>query len=437
MFVWQACVSILLFCVLPLTNPLGCNQAPRAETESDAHGAVPTDSSFGDLFALETEIKPGIEILVEERSELLEGRSVGLITNHTGLASDGRTNFSLLSDIPGLRIVAIFTPEHGLKGEAIAEVGAQDDYENIPVYSLYSENKKPTARMLQGIETLIFDIQDVGARFYTYIWTMAYCMDAAAKNNIDFIVADRPNPIGGRIEGNLLNPSYSSFLSLYPIPVCHGMTIGELAKLFNDKHMQTKCYLTVIPCSGWSRNQRYTEDNLHWVAPSPNMKHLSTAIVYPGTCFFEGTNVSCGRGTEFPFEYIGAPWFNSDAVIKAMTPKTSWLKGVEFLPVEFTPAKPSDMKYDNIPCKGVYLRVTDPAVFSPVRTGLTLLYVVFEQHPGKFSFSNQAQFDLLAGNSLMRKAIVKKDLTSVWDLFKQDEDKFQVLRKEYLLPEYD
>ena len=263
-------------------------------------------------------VKIGAEVFLEKYLDIIKGKKIGIVTNHTGVLPDGRHIVDVLNSIPDVKIVALFGPEHGIRGEVPDGKSIShgvDTKTGIKVYSLYGEVKKPTPEMLKDIDVLIFDIQDVGARFYTYISTMSYCMEACAELGKKFIVLDRPNPIRGLyVDGPVLAPKFKSFVGPHPIPVAHGMTVGELAKLFNEEgwlENGVKADLTVIKMENYLRKMWFDQTGLPWVKPSPNMMTLNTAIVYTATCFIEGTNVSEGRGTAHPFEWIGAPWIDA------------------------------------------------------------------------------------------------------------------------------
>ncbi|MCY9141983.1 DUF1343 domain-containing protein, partial [Peribacillus frigoritolerans] len=283
-------------------------------------------------------VSPGIEVLLKEEENVLSGKKVGLITNPTGIDSKLTSIVDLLHDDPDINLTALFGPEHGVRGDAQAGASVEyyiDEKTGLPVYSLYGKTKKPTPEMLKDVEVLVFDIQDVGTRYYTYIYTMAYAMEAAKENDIPFIVLDRPNPQGGEsVDGPVLEPEFSSFVGLYPIPLKHGMTVGELATLFN-KEFKIGADLKVIKMKGWKRDMDYDDTGLPFVLPSPNMPTVSTTYVYPATGLIEGTNVSEGRGTTKPFELIGAPYINSDELAGKLNALR--LPGVKFRAASFTP----------------------------------------------------------------------------------------------------
>ncbi|MCH7495160.1 MAG: DUF1343 domain-containing protein, partial [Candidatus Marinimicrobia bacterium] len=281
-------------------------------------------------------------MIESEAFESLTGRRVGVITNHTGLTKDGRHIVDLLSEAENVDLVAVFGPEHGVRGvEADGKIidSRTDPVTGIPIYSLYGSSKRPTEEMIAQIDVLLFDMQDVGARFYSYINTMALAMEEAALNGRDFIVLDRPNPItGSKIEGPLLQPGFESFVGMYPIPIRHGMTVGELALLYKGEGWiegADSLDLRVIKMEGWNRKLWFDQTDVPWVGPSPSMPALATATVYPGTCLVEGTNVSEGRGSATPFELIGAPWV--DGTVLADRLNKLGLEGVVFEAVEFTP----------------------------------------------------------------------------------------------------
>jgi uncharacterized protein YbbC (DUF1343 family) len=402
-------------------------------------------------------VKPGIEVLLEEHLDLIKGKRVGLITNPTSVDSQMQTTIELFAKNPGIHLVALYGPEHGVRGNAQAGEYIPfylDEKYNIPVFSLYGQSLKPAVGMLKNIDdymrsfdtkdtekipkpsmvkdvdTLIFDIQDVGTRVYTYIATMAYAMQASAENGIDFIVLDRPNPINGvTMEGPLLEyPEYSSFVGLYPIPVRYGMTMGELAQLFNDKFLEKKSNLKVIPMKGWRRDMWYDETFLNWVMPSPNMPTLETATVYPGQVYFEGTNVSEGRGTARPFELFGAPWIDGYELAKKLNDLA--LPGVRFREAWFTP---TFSKFEGLICGGAQIHVFDRNKYRAFETSLYIIKTIRDMYPEKFQF-HKDYFDKIIGSSKIRESIEKG--TSIQEVVKSFEKElgyFSELRKPYLL----
>lgn len=381
--------------------------------------------------APEEGVRPGIDVVLADTTSPLHGRRVGLITNQTGIDSEGRSTIDRLHESPDVELVALFSPEHGIRGEA--EPGEKvasgaEDRTGLPIYSLYGETRKPTPAMLEGIDVLAFDIQDIGARQYTYISTMALGMQAAAEAGIPFVVLDRPNPIGGvAVEGNILDPEFESFVGMYPIPVRHGMTVGELARLFNTE-FAIRAELTVVPVSGWEREEYFDETGLPWVNPSPNIRRLQAAIHYPGTVFLEGTNLSEGRGTDLPFEQTGATWLDAEEIAGELN--GMGLPGVEFEAVRF-PVSPDTRKFPGDTVPGVRLVLTDREAYRPVRTGLVLIDAVRRRHPEEFEWS--ATMNRLAGTDLARSAIEAGRLGELLEGWDADAKRFREARRPYLI----
>ena len=358
-------------------------------------GAVP---AFGQTIA-------GLEVLLTEQQALVAGKRVGLITNHTGVDRQMNHAIDLIRKAPGARLTALFAPEHGIRG--LVQAGGKvadtvDERSGVKIYSLYGAVRRPTPEMLAEVDVLVYDIQDVGARFYTFISTMGEGMDAAAEKGIPFIVLDRPNPLADlRVEGRMMDMSYKSFVGAYPIPARFGMTPGELAGFYRDR-MEKKVDLKVVKMRNWKRSTWYDQTGLAWIPPSPNIPTLTAAIVYPGTCLIEGTNVSEGRGTTTPFEIIGAPWIDgyklADELRKANLP------GILFRPAGFTP---TFSKYQGEVCQGVQLHVVDRDRFEPVRTALHLLKALKQLWPDKFQW--RSSLDRLSGSDDVRLALDRGD----------------------------
>jgi len=379
-------------------------------------------------------IKPGLTVLLEEKLDFLGGRSVGLITNATGVNENLEDTISLFCENPDIHLKAIFSPEHGLWGaaqDAISIPSLQHEGTNIPIYSLYGKTRKPTQEMLEGIDALVFDIQDVGVRFYTYISTMALAMEACAEHDLSFFVLDRPNPISGlRVEGNVLEPEFSSFVGHYPIPIRHGMTTGELAQLFNEQ-FQIGVQLGVLTMSGWRRDMWFDDTGLQWVMPSPNMPTLATATVYPGTCLFEGTNVSEGRGATRPFELIGAPWIDAQRLAGELNQLS--LAGVKFRPAYFIPifSKHKDQR-----CGGVQVHMLDREEFEPVRTALNMIRTIQQTYPQDFQWRGGARpfFDLLMGTDKVRIQLSNgESVDNIISSWEDERLRFLESRRHYLL----
>ena len=377
-------------------------------------------------------VSPGVEVLLKDQKELLKGKKVGLITNPTGIDSELNSIVDLLNDDPDIELTALYGPEHGVRGDAQAgsSVGFYiDEKTGLPVYSLYGKTKKPTPEMLENVDVLVFDIQDVGTRYYTYIYTMAYAMEAARENDIPFIVLDRPNPQGGlSVDGPVLEPEFSSFVGLYPIPLKHGMTVGELASFFNEE-FEIGADLTVVKMKGWKRSMDYDDTGLPFVLASPNMPTVSTTFVYPATGLIEGTNVSEGRGTTKPFELIGAPYINSANLAEKLNSLS--LPGVKFRAASFTP---TFSKHAGKLSHGVEVYVTDREEFNAVPTGLHIIKTIHDMYPNDFQFLATNNFSLLIGNDWVRPMILEgASVAEIMNQYQNEQDEFKEVRKEYLM----
>lgn len=338
----------------------------------------------------------GIDVLRARNFDILVGKRVGLITNHTGLASDGTPTIDLLFKSGVCRLTALFSPEHGIRGMLDEKVHSSvDETTGLPVYSLYGESKRPTSEMLRDIDVLVYDVQDIGARFYTYISTMAYCMEEAAKTDVKFVVLDRPNPIGGsRVEGPMLDADKTSFNGYMPLPVRYGMTIGELARYFNTEN-RIGALLQVVPMQGWRRSYYFWDTGQVWVNTSPNMRSVLAALLYPGVCLLERTNVSVGRGTDRPFEIIGAPWIEPHRLVAAL--RAAKIPGIQFMPVYFTP---DASRHKGMRCGGATLILSDVDKLNSVLLGLNLASTLNNLYPNEFKTDNI--IDFLGNASAMR-----------------------------------
>ncbi|HOA75138.1 MAG TPA: DUF1343 domain-containing protein [Phycisphaerae bacterium] len=369
----------------------------------------------------------GIDVLKADNFAVLRGRKVAVITNHTARDREGKHLVQLL--IEGkVNVVCLFSPEHGLYGQLDEKVGDMTDPETgLKVYSLYGETRKPTPEMLKGVDTILFDIQDIGARFYTYPATMGLAMEAAAElGGIKVIVLDRPNPITGtRVDGPISDKNRPRFTAFGPLPVMHGMTIGELARLFNREY-GINCDLTVIDVKGWKRGMWWDETGLLWINPSPNMRNLTQATLYPGVCLLEACNVSVGRGTDQPFEFVGAPWIDGRKWAAALN--AAKLPGVRFVPIEFTP---TSSKFAKQPCQGVYILVTDREALEPVRMGLTMAATLHQLFGSAFEVSKVIN---LMGNAEVQRALeAGRDAASLPTLWKEPLARFMKVREKYLV----
>lgn len=350
------------------------------------------------------DVRPGIEVLLTDSLHLVRGRRIGLITNQTGVDRSGRTTIDLLFDHPDIELVALFGPEHGIRGEANAGERVDDgvdDRTGVPIFSLYGATYRPQPEMLDGVDLLVFDIQDIGARYFTYISTMTLSMDAAAAAGVPFLVLDRPDPIGGIVQGNVLDPAFATFVGRFPLAMRYGMTAAEIALYYRAEFSQAG-ELLVVPVEGWTRDMSFRQTGLPWVKPSPNMPDLESAAHYPGTCLFEGTNLSVGRGTDRAFQQIGAPWLDAEALVEAV--RHYKLPGVSIQAVRFTPVAPGDKKFAGEDVRGVRLEVTNPKTYDPTTAAIVLL-VEAKRLAGENWKWNAAHFDRLAGTDALRLGI--------------------------------
>jgi len=325
-------------------------------------------------------VQTGLDVLEAEKFAPLRSKHIGLITNHTGLDSQGRSNVDLLAHASGLKLVALFSPEHGLAGRANENVASsKDPTTGLPVYSLYGDTRRPTDEMLQGIDALVFDIQDAGVRFYTYTVTMAYCMEEAAKRKIAFFVLDRPNPMGGEIvEGPMLDADKTSFVAYFAVPVRYGLTIGELAQFFNSEN-HIGADLHVINMRNWHRNYFFESTGIKWIPPSPALRTTKGSILYPGIEILQASGVSVGRGTQAPFEVFGAPWMNGDTVAAALNERH--LPGLRFASKDFIPI---GGPHSGERCGGVSILVTDRFTARSMRLGLEIAEILQKLYPKEF-----------------------------------------------------
>jgi uncharacterized protein YbbC (DUF1343 family) len=372
-------------------------------------------------------VQVGIDVLESEKFAPLRGKHIGLITNHTGLDAQGRSTVDLLSHAAGVQLVALFSPEHGLAGNNDDRVSStKDAATGLPIYSLYAETRRPTDAMLQGIDALVFDVQDAGVRFYTYTATMAYCMEEAAKHNMAFYVLDRPNPLGGEIvEGPVLDADKTSFTGYFVLPVRYGLTIGELAQLFNAEN-HINCELHVIAMKNWHRNYFYESTGARWVPPSPNLRTLKGSILYPGLEILQNAGVSVGRGTEAPFEEFGAPWINGDEVAADLNARH--LPGLRFTGQPFIPVVGL---YGGQRCGGVAVRVTDKQAVRSMRMGVEIATILKRLYPANF---DPAKLMFLVGNAdtirQLQDGAFPEQIVASWANQLND---FDAVRRKYFL----
>jgi uncharacterized protein YbbC (DUF1343 family) len=380
-------------------------------------------------------VKPGIDVLIEKQLSLIQGKKIGLITNPTGITTQLKSTIDALNEAPMAKLVALFGPEHGVRGdipggERIATY--KDKKTGISVYSLYGETYKPTPEMLKDIDVLLYDIQDIGSRAYTYIYTMAYAMEAARDAKISFIVLDRPNPMGGnRVEGNVLDPKFKSFIGLYPIPYIYGMTVGELAQLFN-KEFNINCNLTVVSLEGWTRDMTYEETGLMWVPTSPHVPHPETAFLVAAIgCIGELGTVSEGVGTPSPFEFIGAPWMDGEKLATELNSKN--LPGVYFRPTSF---RPFYLRFIKEQCGGVQIHILDKNSFEPAAAQIHILTAIqkFYSEKNIFNTPRISSFDKAFGTDEVRKAVIRGDSAEkIITSWQTELEKFKKNREKYLI----
>jgi uncharacterized protein YbbC (DUF1343 family) len=379
-------------------------------------------------------VSTGLDLLVRENFARLQGKSVGLVCNMASVAGNLRHSLELMLEPHRrgeLKIQVVFGPQHGLWGHTqdnmIEWEGAADPRSGLVIHSLYGEHREPTDAMLDGVEVLVVDLPDVGARYYTFIWTMALCMKACAAKGIPVLVLDRPNPLGGRqVEGTVLDPNYESFVGLYPLPMRHGLTIGEVATYLQRRFFPS-CQLEVLRIEGWRRDMYFEATGQPWVMPSPNMPTVDTAVVYPGMCLLEATLLSEGRGTTRPFEIFGAPYIDGWKLGEHLN--GLGLPGVYFRPIQFEPTFNKHMKSL---CEGAYIHVLDRGAFESVLTAVAILQEVvrlygdkFEWHPGPYEYEYEKKpIDILAGNEWLRESI--ENLTPLETIRERMRDECQV-----------
>jgi beta-N-acetylhexosaminidase len=377
-------------------------------------------------------VRPGVEVLLEDSLHLVADKRVGLLTNQTGVDASGRSSIDRLFEHDDIDLVALFSPEHGIRGTAEAGETVEDGRDpgtGLPIHSLYGSVRKPTPEMLEGIDVLLVDYQDIGARYWTYASTMTLAMEAAGEADIPVVVLDRPNPIGGATQGNILLPRFGTFVGRFPIPMRHGMTPGELAR-YSSGEFGIEVDLHVAPAEGWSREMTFAETGLPWIQPSPNMPDIDSATHYPGTCLFEGTRLSVARGTDHPFQQVGAPWLDGEALARTMN--RYGLPGVRFEAVRFTPVSPGDGKFDGVEVEGVRLIATSTE-YDPTHAALALLVETHRMSAENWGWL-QSHFDRLAGTDLLRKGITDgasvDELRAGWD---EALEEFKRSREPYLI----
>ncbi len=391
-----------------------------AEAIVDTPLPLPTPSEALD-------VQCGIDVLEAEGFATLRGKRVGLVTNHTGLTKDGRSTVDVLFESPDVEVVALFGPEHGIRGLYDSKVDdGRDEKTGLPVYSLYGDRRKPTTEQIQGLDTIVFDIADIGARFYTYISTLGLVMEAASATGIEVIVLDRPNPINGLdVAGPLRDKASASFIAYHALPVRHGMTVGEIAGLYNTER-DINVQLTVIPCQGWSRSMFFDETGLTWINPSPNMRSLNQALLYPGVGLLEATNLATGRGTDTPFERVGAPWIDPQKWAASLN--NARLSGLRFVPIQFIPEV---RQHAGEECGGVYILITDRSRVEPITLGITLATTLHDLYPD--DWDPEGLLRLLADQASYEAIVSGASTRSVQRTWSRELQSFLKLREQYLI----
>jgi uncharacterized protein YbbC (DUF1343 family) len=371
--------------------------------------------------------RTGIDVLEQENFALLRGKRVGLVTNQTGLDSSGRRTIDVLAHAPDVKLVALFSPEHGIEGKVDAPVGnSTDETTHLPVYSLFGETKRPTAEMLKGLDALVFDVQDAGVRFYTYITTMAYCMEAAAQSHISFVVLDRPDPLGGDvIEGPMLDRDRTSFVGYFSMPARYGMTIGELAQMFNAEN-RIGADLHVLAMKDWRRNETYAQTGLAWIPLSPNLRTLDAAPLYPGIEILQAAGVSVGRGTDSPFELFGAPWIDGAKLATELNARK--IGGVSFAAVRFAPR---EGLYKDQECAGVAVTVRDSDAVRPMLMGLEIAEALQRLYPRQFHL--EKMIALLGSQSTIERLMRGDEPAQIVAGWSGELASFRRMREKYLL----
>jgi uncharacterized protein YbbC (DUF1343 family) len=394
--------------------------APNARSlPQDAPGNTPSTSAT----------QPGIDVLEGMNFAPLQGKHVGLITNQTGVDSQGRRTITVLAHADGVKLVAIFSPEHGITGKVDAKVeNATDSVTGLPVFSLYGDTRTPTDDMLKGIDALVFDMQDAGVRFYTFTSTMGYCLEAAAKHKIPFFVLDRPNPLGGeRIEGPMLDKGRISFTGYFAMPIVYGMTLGELARMFNAEN-KTNAELHVVAMRNWRRSETYDQTGMKWIPPSPNLRTVGEDFIYPGIETLQPGGISVGRGTDTPFELFGAPWIQADPLQKNMEARN--IPGVRLTATTFTPGAGP---FSGEVCNGLKIEVTDRSTFVAIRVALEAADALHRLYPDRFDIT---KLTALLGSASTVDALINYvppvEIISSWS---PDLAKFKIMRAKYLLYE--
>jgi uncharacterized protein YbbC (DUF1343 family) len=421
----------LLPLLLALATSAACHPTPRAEPPAGSQSTAQASE------ATRTPVLPGLEVLLRDSMQLVRGKRVGFITNQTAVTRTGESGIDLLAAQKGFRLVALYGPEHGLRGgvEGGTKIEhGRDEKTGVPVFSLYGKTQKPTPEMLKGVDVLLFDMQDIGARPYTFVWTMAMAMEVAAQQKIPFVVLDRPNPITDRVEGPLMQMEMrnvgQAITGYYPVPLRHGMTAGEIATYINGEY-KVGADLHVVPVAGWRGDEWFDETGLPWINPSPNIRTLEAALLYSGLVLMEATNLSVGRGTEAPFSYVGAPWLDAEAVLKRV--RSYELPGVELTAARFVPQGAGEVPFRGDTVRAIHLRVTDRDRYRAVFTALVLLTEIKAQHPDRFRITNSGMTQML-GSYWAREAVDRgEDPRTISKRWEEEDAAWMPIRDRYRL----
>lgn len=411
---------------------IACGGAGAAPPAQDEHGQMESGAP-----PEQTAVVPGLEVLLRDSAHLVRGKRVGFITNQTAVTSSGESGIDLLHRSPDVQLAALYGPEHGLRGDVEGGVKIdtqRDAATGVPIFSLYGSTQRPTPEMLEGVEVLLFDMQDIGARPYTFVWTMAMAMEAAAQAGIPFVVLDRPNPITGRSEGPLMEMDMRNvgqvITGYFPVPLRHGMTVGEVARYVNGE-FDVGAELHVVPAAGWRSGSWFDETGLPWINPSPNIRSLEAALSYAGLVLFEATNLTVGRGTERPFSYVGAPWLNSERVLEQVARYD--LPGVVLKPASFVPEGEGWVPFRGEQVHAVELEIVDRDAYRPVWTALVLLTEIRRAHPSDFRITNEG-FTQMIGSRWAREAFDRgEDPKVIWDRWEEEREAWERRVRAYRL----